>query len=181
MLSIRDIPDFPAFDMRSGTATTPSHAFGEVIPDSTELEQLLQAYAAQVRSEVRETFHARLENSTSTPKELDNIIERMRETGWDPRVGDLGLFTATFGTLLTQVTQDLLGGRLIFRAPGDIVDVHNSILWPGVEVFPFHKAFKCLTNPDGESMAYFVRGVGLELEKKGLLRHESKERLPRSD
>jgi hypothetical protein len=77
--------------------------------------------------------------------------------------------------------QDLLGGKLIFRSPGDIVDVHNSILWPGVEVFPFHKAFKCLTDRDGESMAYFVRGIGLELEKKGLLRQETKMRLPKSD
>jgi hypothetical protein len=47
-----------------------------------------------------------------------------------------------------------------------------------VEVFPFHKAFKCLTESDGESMAYFVRGVGLELERKGLLRPEMKKRLP---
>jgi hypothetical protein len=83
--------------------------------------------------------------------------------------------------LLIQVTQDLLGGRLIFRSPGDVVDVHNSIFWPGVEVFPFHKVFKCLTNRDGESMAYFVRGVGLELDKKGLLPHEAKKRLPKSD
>jgi hypothetical protein len=181
MSSIHDIPDFPAFDMRSGTATTPYRGFGEVIPDSTELERLLQAHAAQVRSELRDTFHVRLENSTAIPKELDGLIERMWETGWDPRVGDLGLFSATFGSLLIQVTQGLLGGRLIFRSPGDVVDVHNSIFWPGVEVFPFHKVFKCLTNRDGESMAYFVRGVGLELDKKGLLPHEAKKRLPKSD
>jgi hypothetical protein len=77
-----------------------------------------------------------------------------------------------------KATLDLLGGRLIFRSPeDDDVSVHNSILWPGVEAFPFHKAFKCMTESDGESMAYFVRGVGHELEKKGLLRPEIKERL----
>ena len=80
-----------------------------------------------------------------------------------------------------QATLDLLGGRLIFRLPGDVVDIHNSIFWPGVEVFPFHKAFKCLTEEEGESMSYFVRGVGLELEKKGLLPHEVKRRLPKAD
>jgi len=73
------------------------------------------------------------------------------------------------------------GGRLIFRSSEDVVDVHNSIFWPGVEAFPFHKAFKCLTEIDGESMAYFVRGVGHELEAKGLLKPEMKERLPNAD
>jgi hypothetical protein len=179
-LSIRDIPDFPAFDMLSGTATTPYRGFGDVIHNSNELERQLHADAAQVRREVRETFCVKLESATSIPKELDDIIERMWETGWDPRVGDLGLFTATFGLLLIQATLDLLGGRPIFRSPGDDVDVHNSIFWPGVEAFPFHKAFKCLTETDGESMAYFVRGVGLELETKGLLKPEMKERLPKA-
>jgi hypothetical protein len=91
------------------------------------------------------------------------------------------LFTATFGTLLMQATLDFLGGRLIFRLPGDVVDIHNSIFWPSVEVFPFHKVFKCVTEREGESMSYFVRGVGLELEKKGLLPHEARKRLPKSD
>jgi hypothetical protein len=112
---------------------------------------------------------------------LDGIIERMWETGWDPRVGDLNLFTRTFGLLLIEATLDLLGGRPIFRSPGDDIYVHNSIFWPGVEAFPFHKAFKCLTESDGESMAYFVRGVGHELEEKGLLTPEMKERLPKAD
>ena len=180
-MSIRDIADFPAFDMLSGKATTPSGLFGSVIQDSRELERQLHADAAQVRKEVRETFRVKLESATSIPKELDDIIERMWETGWDPRVGDLNLFTATFGLLLIEATLDLLGGRLIFRPPGDDVDIHNSIFWPGVEAFPFHKAFKCLTESDGESMAYFVRGVGHELEAKGLLTPEMKKRLPKAD
>ena len=103
-------------------------------------------------------------------KELDDIIGKMWETGWDPRVGDLNLFTRDFGLLLIEATLDLLGGRPIFRSPGQDIYVHNSIFWPGVEAFPFHKAFTCLTQTDGESMAYFVRGVGRELEEKGLLK-----------
>jgi hypothetical protein len=88
-LSIREIPDFPALDMFSGKATTPYRGFGDVIQDSSELEIKLHADAAQVRKEVQETFGVKLESSTSIPKELDDIIERMWETGWDPRVGDL--------------------------------------------------------------------------------------------
>ena len=177
-MSIRDIPDFPALDMFSGKATAPYRGFGGVIQDSSELEGQLHADAAQVRKEVRKTFRVRLESSSSIPKELDDIIERMWETGWDPRVGDLNLFTHDFGLLLIVATLDLLGGRPVFRSPGDDVYVHNSIFWPGVEAFPFHKAFKCLTESDGESMAYFVGGAGHELEEKGLLTPEMKERLP---
>jgi hypothetical protein len=180
-LSIRDIPDFPAVDMFSGKATTPYRGFGGVIQDSSELERQLHADAAQVRKEVRKIFRVELEKSTSIPKELDGIIERMWETGWDPRVGDLNLFTLTFGLLLIEATLDLLGGRPIFRSPSDDIYVEYSIFWPGVEVFPFHKAFKCLTASDGESMAYFVRGVGHELEEKGLLTPEMKGRLPKAD
>lgn len=180
-MSIRDIPDFPAIDMFSGKARTPYRGFGGVVQDSSELEKQLHVDAGQVRKEVRETFRVKLESSTSIPKELDDIIERMWDTGWDPRVGDLGLFNATFGLLLFEAMFDLLGGRPIFRSPGEVVDVHNSIFWPGVEAFPFHKAFKCLTETDGESMAYFVRGVGHELEEKGLLTSEMKERLPKAD
>jgi hypothetical protein len=181
-LSIHDIPEFPAFDMFSGVATAPYHGFGGVVQDSDGLERLLHAEAAQVRKDVQKTFRAKLETSASIPKELDGVIEKMWETGWDPRVGNLNLFTRTFGLLLFETTLDLLGGKPIFRSPGDDnVYVHNSIFWPGVEAFPFHKAFKCLTESDGESMSYFVRGVGLELETKGLLTPEMKARLPKAD
>lgn len=167
--------------MLSGKATAPYRGFGDVVRESSDLESQLHAGAAQVRKDVRKTFGAKLESSTSIPKELDDTIEKMWETGWDPRVGNLGLFNATFGLLLIEATHDLLGGRLIFRSPGDDVDIHNSIFWPGVEAFPFHKAFKCLTESDGESMACFVPGVGLELEERGLLTPEMKERLPKAD
>lgn len=180
-MSIREIPEFPALDMFSGKATTPYRGFGDVIQNTRKLELKLHADAAQVRIGVRKTFHVKLESSTSIPKELDDIIERMWETGWDPRVGDLNLFTRDFGLLLLEATLDLLGGRPIFRSPGQDIYVHNSIFWPGVEAFPFHKAFKCLTQTDGESMAYFVRGVGHELEAKRLLKPGMKERLPRAD
>jgi hypothetical protein len=180
-LSIRDIPDFPAVDMFSGKATTPHRGFGDIIQNSSELEMKLHADAAQVREDVKKTFGVQLESSTSIPRELDDIIERMWETGWDPRVGDLNLFTRDFGLLLIASTLDVLGGTPIFRSPGQDIYVHNSILWPGVEAFPFHKAFKCLTQTDGESMAYFVRGVAHELKDKGLLKPGMKERLPKAD
>lgn len=125
-LSIRDIPDFPAMDIFSGKATAPCPGFGGVIQDTGELERQFHVDAARVREEVRRIFRAELVNSTSIPRDLDNIVERMWETGWDPRAGDLNLFTHDFGLLLIEATLDLLGGRPIFRSPGDDVYIHNS-------------------------------------------------------
>ena len=173
-----NIPDFPAFDMLVGNRVNPYRGFGEVVEKSNELENKLRSDAAQVREKVRKIFHVKLENSTSIPEELDHIIDKMWNTGWDPRVGNLNLFTHNFGLLLFEASLDLLGGKPIFRSPGEDIFVHNSISWPGVEAFPFHKAFKCLIESDGESMVYFVRGVGHELEEKGLLSPEMKKRIP---
>lgn len=144
------------------------------------MENKLRAEATQVRKDIRETFGVKLESSSSTLGELDDIVEEMWKTGWDPREGDLNLFTRVFGLLLFEATLDLLEGRPIFRSPNGEVYVHNSIYWPGVEAFPFHKAFKCLTEHEGETMAYFARGVGGQLEEKGLLKPEMKERLPKA-
>jgi hypothetical protein len=175
-----DIPNFPAFDMMVGAATAaPYRGMGGVVPDSRRLEWQLHVETDMVLREVRKTFDVELASWLTTPYELDRIVERMWQTGWDPRVDDLNLFTRAFGVLLIKSTVDLLGGRVVFRDPGpDEVYIHNSIFWPGVEAFPFHKTFKCLTETDGESMAYFVRGVGDELEIKGLLTPEMKARRP---
>ena len=112
-LSIHEIPDFPVFDMFSSKAA-PYHGFGGVVQDSNGLESQLHAEAAQVRRDVQKTCRAKLETSASIPKELDGIIEKMWETGWDPRVGNLNLFTRTFGLLLFETTLELLGGKPIF-------------------------------------------------------------------
>jgi hypothetical protein len=47
-------------------------------------------------------------------------------------------------------------------------------------VFPFHKAFKCLIRSHGETMTFFVIGLGQVLEEYGLvLKPEMKARLPK--
>jgi hypothetical protein len=172
------IPDLPAFDLYVGLKS-PFPRFGDAVQDSPELVRALREEAAKWRREVRSMFGVPLESATSIPAELDNIIRQMWESYWDPTVGNLDLFTRTFGLLLTETTLDLLGGSPIFRLPTDHVNIHNSIFWPGVEAFPYHKAFKCLAEGDGESMAFFVRGVGHALEERCLLTPEMKNRLPK--
>jgi len=125
------------FDLLVGNKT-PFLGFGEVIQDSRELEKELHRAADQVRHQIRSTFGAKLDNSSTTPKELDDIAEELWETGWDPEVGNVALFTRDLGLLLTEATLDLLEGRLIFRSASNVI--HWSIFWAdhGVEAFPFH-------------------------------------------
>jgi len=166
------------FDLLVGNKT-PFLGFGEVIQDSRELEKELHRAADQVRHQIRSTFGAKLDNSSTTPKELDDIAEELWETGWDPEVGNVALFTRDLGLLLTEATLDLLEGRLIFRSASNVI--HWSIFWAdhGVEAFPFHKALKCLTHSHGETMTYFVRGLASQLEERGVLKSGMRERLPK--
>jgi hypothetical protein len=166
------------FDMLTGPGT-PMTEFGDLEQDFVDLESLLIERAEKERQSVRSTFGVKMESSSSIPWELDDIVLEMWETGWDPRVGNLNYFTASFGLILIDATLELLGGRPIFRPPVDNTDFHTSIFWPTVEAFPFHKAFKCLTLSDGEMMSQFVCGVASALEEKGLLRSETKARLPK--
>ena len=159
-MSSHEIMDFDLFVGR----TAPLPNFGPVVEDLKDLESQLREAAAQVRQQVRDTFDARLENSAATPKELDSIIKELWQTGWDPQVDNLQLFTRDFGLLLSEATLDLLGGKLVPRSPDNII--HWSSFWVDrkVEAFPFHKALKCLTHKDGETMTYFVRGLRHQLE-----------------
>jgi hypothetical protein len=165
------------FDLLVGQAA-PFLGFGEVVQDSTEDEREFHKNADQVRQQIRDTFGAKLDNSSTTPKELDDIAQELWETGWNPQVGNLALFTRDLGLLLAEATLDLLGGRLICRSTTNLI--HWSIFWASqrVEAFPFHKALKCLTHSEGETMTYFVRGLGHQLEERGLLKPGMKERLP---
>jgi hypothetical protein len=159
-LSSHEIHDF---DLLVGR-TEPFLGFGEIIENSNEIERELHKDADQVRQQIRDVFGAKLENASAIPKELDDIIEELWKTGWDPQVGNLQLFTRDFGLLLTEATLNLLGGKLIPRSTSNLI--HLSIFWASrrVEAFPFHKALKCLTQFDGETMTYFVRGLGHQLE-----------------
>jgi hypothetical protein len=174
-LSNHEIIDF---DLLVGQSS-PFLGFGEVIQNSEEHERELHKDAEQVRRQIRDTFGAKLDNSSSTPKELDDIAQELWENGWDPRVGDLALFTRDLGLLLTEATLDLLGGKLICRSAANLL--HWSIFWSGqsIEAFPFHKALKCLTHAEGETMTYFVRGLASQLEESGLSKPGIRERLPK--
>jgi hypothetical protein len=153
MSSSHEIPLFDVLTNRS----SPYSGFGEILQNSAQLENELHEAAATARHQVQDTFDTKLRTSQETPKEeLDAIVRTMWNTGWDPEVGNLNLFTRDFGLIMIEAVLHLVGGKLIFRSARNAN--HCSVYWDtaAIEAFPFHKAAKCLLNQDGESMAYFV-------------------------
>jgi hypothetical protein len=176
-LSNREIMDF---DLLTGNMT-PFRGFGEMIQDSREIEAERHKATDHAREQIRNVFGAKLESPTTIPKELDDIVQELWEAGWNPETDNVELFTRDLGLLLTEATLELLGGKLTFRSP-DHESFHWSILFAGqqVEAFPFHKAYKCLIRPDGETMTFFVIGLGQVLEEYGfVMKPEMKARLPK--
>jgi hypothetical protein len=172
----REIIDFDLFVGKKA----PFLGFGEIIQNSRELEDELHKAADQVRKQIRNVFGAKLDNPSMDPKELDDIVQELWESGWNPESDNVGLFTRDLGLILTEATFDLLGGELISRSTGNVI--HCSIFWSdqGVEAFPFHKALKCLRHSHGETMTFFVVGLGQVLEENGLMmKSEMKARLPK--
>jgi hypothetical protein len=150
--------DHVLFDMLTG-GRAPYLRFGPIVENSGRLEEDLHQEAAVTRTQLREAFGAKLDNSSTIPQELDAIVAEMWNTGWDPGKGNVNLFTRDIGLNLVEATLDLLGGLLVFRDEKNFI--HCSIFWRDakIEAFPFHKAVKCLRNRDGDTMAYFVKGL----------------------
>jgi len=168
------------FDLLTGKKA-PFLGFGETSQDSREIEAERHKATDQAREQIRNVFGAKLESPTTTPKELDDIVQELWETGWNPESDNVELFTRDLGLLLTEATLELLGGKLTFRST-DNNAFHWSIFWADqrVEAFPFHKTFKCLIRSHGETMTFFIIGLGQVLEEYGLvMKPEMKARLPK--
>jgi hypothetical protein len=144
--------------LRGGSA--PYGGFGNVIDDSTQRERELHEDASEASQRLRDTFGLTLTDPSKIAEELDSIVREMWRTGWNPKLGSVDLFARDFGLVLVEAILNLLGGKLTMRS-GDNAS-HWSIFWPyaKIEAFPFHKTIKCVLDDDGDTMAYFVKGLG---------------------
>jgi hypothetical protein len=154
--------DHMLFDMLTG-GHAPYLRFGPLLENSVRLEADLHHEAAATTTQLRETFGVKLDNPSTVPQDLDAIVAEMWNTGWDPEKGNVNLFAGELGLNLAEAMLALLGGRLVFRDENNFL--HCSIFWldAKIEAFPFHKTVKCLRNRDGDSMAYFVKGLSDEI------------------
>jgi hypothetical protein len=121
--------------------------------------QQLRSMAARAESQITEVFGVRLGVGGDGVDGLDRIIASMWDTGWSPESGDLNLFSTEFGVIFAVALLELHCAIPVFRSQR-VLD-HMSVWLPsnGLEVFPFHKALKCLRDRVGESMGQLYRSV----------------------
>lgn len=133
--------------------------FGPVLPHSQARLDRFIKLADQATERIQSEFLAEKPQKDVGIETLDGIIEQMWSEDWDPQSGDINLFSTDFGLVLTRIIQALVGGRLVFRSETDLN--HVSLYWPDrqIEVFPFHKIYKCLANRTGESLKMFVEAI----------------------
>ncbi|MBI1337582.1 MAG: hypothetical protein GC164_11535 [Phycisphaera sp.] len=144
-------------------ADSPTELFGPCLEgDSVTLaSEHLQAMAALARSQIAEVFGDQIGRGGDGVDGLDRIIADMWDTGWSPASGDLNVFSRDFGVVLAAALLELPHAVAVFRSQR-VLD-HMSVWLPqnGLEVFPFHKALKCLRDKVGESMGQLYRSVAL--------------------
>jgi hypothetical protein len=155
----------PLFDLLKGQ-DMPYEGFGDILPYSSENNNSFDSLTEEAEERMKESFGVELNDVNKTIVDLENTIEEMWQEGWNPEEANINLFATDFGLLLSKIIKELYGGTTIFRSSSELN--HLSIWWneKGVEVFPFHKAYKCLTNEYGENMVSFVKDLKHILEEE---------------
>ena len=138
----------------------PTSMIGPVVQGVAATQGLrdLAEIAVTARNAVRHIFRQDLEADEAGMSRLDEIVQGMWRDRWNPAEANLDLFVTHFGSLLASALLSLSGSEAIFR-DGRALD-HVSVFFrlePSMEYFPFHKAYKCLTNREGESFAQLFR------------------------
>jgi len=113
----------------------------------------------QVRQQVNSTFAVEVDLGLNTPAILDSIIDTMWNTGWSPSETAIDLFARDFGVLLIAFLNTALGGEIVSRGENSVL--HLSVWWEeaGFEAFPVHFVTKRLSNPESDSIEFFVEMV----------------------
>jgi hypothetical protein len=154
----------PLFDLLKGQ-NSPYEGFGDVLPDQVENKELIDRLTSEAAERIKEGFGIELSDTNQAVTEIENTIAEMWQEGWNPDEGNVNLFATDFGLVLVELIQQLYAGKTVFRSTSELN--HLSIWWSekGVEVFPFHKAYKRLTLESGENLSSFVQGLKHILEE----------------
>src|SRR5690606_25074821 len=147
--------DVPSFDLLT-EQISPYAGFGETSIFASELPYAYLETIDQVRRRVLEVFGIDLNRGIDCIKELEQSIDQIWTENWDPHQSDMRLFVTDFGCVVAEALRRSLKGILVLRSTTDLL--HASLWWEleSIEVFPFHKMYKCLNSVDGESLTYFV-------------------------
>ncbi len=149
--------EVPAFDALAG-ARSPFEGFGPVMR-GRELEENLEEVVTQASRRISDVFGINVGADRAGVASLDNVIQQLWQTGWDPDRGDVNLFARDLGSILALALSRRLHGDLVFRSSTDLS--HPSVWWPsaGIEAFPFHKTWKALLQGQEESLSTYYDGL----------------------
>ncbi len=150
--------DIPPFDVLCGQET-PYQGFGRILADSSTRDTQVLGLADAAWCKVESHFGITVSEWNQVPAALDECITNMWNEGWNPVTGNLNLFVADFGLVVSLCVLNMYNGSPVHRSTTDLN--HMSIWWEKaqVEVFPFHKTLKRLVRPSEESLDLFVRGL----------------------
>ena len=150
--------NFPAFDLLEGDENV-FDGFGKFLENTQSANEYLEEVYNQAISRIEDIYEMTSHCELDIIDILEKIIEEMWNEGWNPRNGDINLFTRDFGCILAKEIKKRLNGIFVFRSNKDLSNL--SLWWKEkkIEIFPFHKVFKRLSKREGESISYFYSSL----------------------
>ena len=160
------LPDPLMFDALEN-ARCPAEDLGGILPLTTDLLANFADVVAQAQSRMIDVFKMEVTDQESTIEKAEDVIQRMWQESWVPTEGQIAMFTRDFGSLVTWIIYRNLHPQLIFRSEMELI--HLSCWWPEgrLEAFPFHKVYKRLSRPEGESLVFFYSALKRKSSKGG--------------
>jgi hypothetical protein len=153
-MSLLDVPPFESLTKD----TAPYSGFGPSL-DAGDVSDNFSQVVEEATGRISEMFGVRPQPDRTGIAVLEELVSRMWREGWDPATSDVNLFVRDFGSVLMSIIHTMADGELVFRSTTDLS--HASLWWQKkrLEVFPFHKMYRRLTDEAGESLVLFVDGL----------------------
>ena len=150
-MSLLEVP--PCESLAQGTS--PYSGFGPLVSETETIENFSRV-VSEASTRISQMFGVSPPADRTGIAALEEVVSGMWSEGWDPETADVNLFVRDFGSLFMSIIQAMNGGEAVFRSKTDLS--HASLWWPKkrLEVFPFHKMYRRLTDREGESLVFFV-------------------------
>lgn len=158
-MSLLEVPPFESLTQGTG----PYSGFGPLVLEP-EAAANFSRVVKEATGRISEMFGVSPPSDRTGIAALEELASRIWREGWDPERADVNLFVRDFGSVLMSITQAMTDGEPVFRSKTDLS--HASLWWPKkrLEVFPFHKMYRRLTDQSGESLVFFVDSLAKKLD-----------------
>ena len=145
------------FDLLKGESE-PITVFG--IPfRSIENENEISKITETAVTSINRIFKKSITITIDGIKTLEEIIRGMWKDDWNPKKGNLNLFSTHFGSILTKIIVKEIGGQIYLRDIQNLL--HLSVFFDNrnIEIFPFHKIYKRLNDEEGDDLIYYYKSI----------------------